>query len=280
MAWLKRLLGSEDEVAGPGAQEAGGVPGRAAVAPASTRQYGEQHVDGSNTGSFSANERLWIESSLIPVSADDGRPVADGLQGVRQQLPSWVASVLYSAGTNEALASELPPSIDVPVLYDAASRRIIAIDVDAACAELEPHRDAAVRYFKRTDSWLAPLRNAAALPGDAVAGVKGAAKEWTAAIADLSTAPGAGVCSWSPPEVEAMRRNATILAQRWQKKPKEREKARGRAQQALSLNAENVRAGSLSAADFDVLVMCEEVSTAITPEEAAAFRHSATPAAE
>jgi hypothetical protein len=247
------------------------------VAPASTRKHGETWDDGTDTGSFSANEPLWVETMLTPVSAEDGLPLPPAMQQLKLNLPNWVVSVLYSSGTNEPLAAELPPSVEVPVVYDAATRAIVQIDVDGAVRELEPYREVAVRYFERTDSWLAPLRSAAALPGDAVDAGKGAVKDWKAALgamADEARAPagGATAATWSPEEVEAMRRNAAILALRWQQKPKERDKARARALQALSLNAEGVRAGNLSAADFDVLVMREEVSTAITPEEAAAFR--------
>jgi len=259
------------------------IRGRAAVAPASTRKYGETFDDGTDTGSFSPNEPLWVETMLTPVSADDGQPLPTGMQQVKLNMPNWMVSVLYHAGTNEPLASELPASVDVPVLFDAATRSVVGVDVDAAGRELEPYREAAVRFFKRTDSWLAPLRNTGALPGDAVRAGKGALKDWKAALgamADEAKAPAgeATASSWAPSEVEAMRRNAAILALRWEKKPKEREKARARALQMLSLNAEAVRAGSLSAADFEVLVMREEVSTAITSEEAAAFRGEGGPA--
>jgi len=274
MKWTGKL---RDDGSEPAATASAGVSGRAAVAPASTRKHGATFDDGTNTGSFSPNEPLWVETMLTAVSAEDGLPLPTGMQQLKLNMPSWVVSVLYSAGTNEPLASELPPSVEVPVRYDAATRSIAGIDVDATARELEPYREAAVRYFQRTDSWLAPLRNTGALPGDAVKAGKGAVKDWKAAIgamADEAKVPAgeATASTWSPSEIEAMRRNAAILALRWQKKPKERDKARARALQALSLNLEGVRAGSLSAADFDVLVMREEVSTAITHEEAATFR--------
>lgn len=69
----------------------------------------------------------------------------------------------------------------------------------------------------------------------------------------------------------AGRRVLTTHRMVW-RKPKERDATRARALQALPLNTENVRAGAMSPNDFAVMVMREEVSTAITPEEAAGFR--------
>ena len=274
MKWSRK---QRDDGPGPTAPVPAGIRGRAAVAPASTRKHGETWDDNTKTGSFSANEQLWVETMLTPVSAEDGLPLPTGLQQVKLHLPNWVVSVLYSAGTNEPFAGELPPSVEVPVVYDAATRSIAGLDVDATVRELEPYREAAVQYFKRTDSWLAPLRNAGTLPGDAVEAGKGAVKDWKAALGAMkeeARAPAgqATASTWSPEEIEAMRRSAAILALRWQKKPKERDKARARALQALPLNLEGVRGGSMSVADFEVMVMREAVSTAITPEEAAAFR--------
>jgi len=253
------------------------------VAPASTRKAGESFDDGAtNTGSFSPDERLWVETMLTPTSAADGQPVPDSLQQLKLHLPSWVVSVLYSAGTNDPLAAALPASIEVPVRYDPTTRHVVGIVVDEICAELQQYRDAAVRQFQRTDSYLAPLRNTAALPGDALAAGKGLVDAWKSGLSDLAAqarAPSgaATACSWTDAEVEAMRRNAAILALRWQNKPKERDKARARALQALPMSADSVRTGSVSAADFEVTVMREEVSTAITPDEAAAFRRAAVP---
>ena len=154
MRWSRR---TRDDVPAPTAPAAGGVRGRASVAPASTRKHGETFDDGTDTGSFSANEPLWVETMLTPLSAEDGLPLPTGMQQLKLNLPNWVVSVLYSSGTNEPLASELPPSVDVPVVYDADPRAIVQVDVDATVRELEPYREAAVRFFKRTDSWLAPL---------------------------------------------------------------------------------------------------------------------------
>jgi hypothetical protein len=249
------------------------------VAPASTRQHSENFDDGTDIGSFSPDERLWVETVLTPMSADDGHRVPDTAQQLKLELPGWVVAVLYHAGTNGPLAAELPAAIDLPVRYDPSTREIIGVDVAATCAELEPCRSSAVRYFERTDSWLAPLRNIAATPRDARRAGASIFKDWKSALGDMAAERGAPSgaamkCSWTDAEIEAMRRNAAILAIRWQNKPKEREKARAHALQTLALNAEHVRTGSLSLADFEVMIMREEVATAITTEEAASFRGS------
>ena len=248
MKWLRKHRDDRSESAA--ASEAG-VRGRAAVAPASTRKRRDTWDDNTDTGSFSADEKLWVETMLTPVSAEDGLPVPAGLQQVKLNMPNWMVSVLYSAGTNEPLAAELPASVEVPVRYDPSTRAITAIDVAATAQELAPYREAAVNQFKRTDSWLAPFHVARSLPVDAG---KGAAQSWKDAVGAMASeakqpAGQATASTWSPEEVEAMRRNASILALRWQKKPKERDKARARALQALPLNLESVRAGSLSVAD-------------------------------
>lgn len=275
MGWLRKLVGAPEAeqraLAGPR------VRGRARVAPASTRQRGETFHDGANVGSFSEKERLWVDITLTPVSAEDGLAVPGGAQQVHVSLPGWVVTVLYQAGTNEPLARELPAAVELPVVYDAATRAVVEVDAEAAASELEPYRSAAVGHFKRTESWLAPLRNVAALPGDAVDAGRGVVRRAKDAIGEMrqETAPSAGASapsSWTTEEVEALRRNAAILAVRWEKRPKEREQARAAALQALPLQAEQVRAGSVSAADFDVMVMREEVSTAISPSEAAELR--------
>lgn len=289
VARWRRLFGSDDGSTGEssaagGATSAvvtGAVPGRAVVAPASTRQYGQTFDDGTNIGSFSPEEKRWVETTLALTSASDGERVPNAAQGLRLALPAWVVTILYAAGTNDTIAAELPPSIDVPVLYDPMSLEIVQVDVDAVCAELRPFRDVAVRHFRRTDSWLAPLRNAIALPGDAIGAGAGVIGAWKAAITDpanATTTPtdSASSCSWTDAEIESMRRNAAILAIRWQNRPKERDRARAAARKALPMHAQNVRNGSLAMADFEVILMREEVSTAITAEEAAAYRAATT----
>lgn len=188
--------------------------------------------------------------------------------------------VLYYSGSNERLAASLPATIDLPVTIDPTTRRIIGIDIDAAALELEPYRALAVEWYKRTDSFLAGPRNLASVPGDAVAAAKDAASAWISAthdaVADMANPDAAATrCSWSTDEIEAVRRNAVILAVRYQKKPKERQKAHYRAVQMLKMQLESLRAGAMSQADFDVMVMREEVSTAISADEARQFRRDA-----
>lgn len=278
MGWLKSVVqglsGGDSQPVVPR------VRGLAAVAPASTFLQGETFDDNTDTGGLSLDESHWIDTSLTVISAEDGLAIPGGLQKVRAKVPYWLMVVLRQSGTNEELAGQLPAAVVAPVLLDATTRTIVELDVQGLETELASYRAVVAPYFKKHDSYLAPFRNAAAAPGDALKAGKGMASAWKDALKDLAadakvpagTATGS---SWSAADVEAMRRNATILALRWQNKPKERDRARASALQALPLGAANVRAGSLSAADFDVLVMREEVSTAITGDEATAYRREA-----
>jgi hypothetical protein len=262
VGWLKRVIGGDD---GPGR-----VGGRATVAPASTRQHGDSDAS-SQAGGLSPDERLWVQATLYPTSVADGGAVVNEWQSVRASVPNWVMCVLYSAGTNEPLAAKLPASIEVPVTFDPTSRRIRSVDVEGAMRELDGLRAAVVEHLERADGRLV-------LPGDVASAASAAVSDWKDAVGDLVAGarnPQAVTSSWSPDEVEAMRRNAAILAVRFQLKPKEREKGRARALQALSLQLQNVATGAMTAGDFAVMVMREEVSTAITADEAAAFRRDA-----
>lgn len=275
MGWLKSVVqGLSGDTPLP---EVPRLRGLAAVAPASTFLQGETFDDNADTGALSLDESHWIDTSLTVISAEDGLAVPGGLQKVKAKVPYWLMVVLRQSGTNEELAGLLPAAVVAPVRLDAATRTIVEVDVQGLEAELASYRDVVAPYFKKNDSYLAPFRNAAAAPGDALKAGKGMASAWKDALKDLAadakvpagTATGA---SWSAADVEAMRRNAAILALRWQNKPKERDRARASALQALPLAVANVRAGALSAADLEVMVMREEVSTAITAEEAAAYR--------
>ena len=185
-------------------------------------------------------------------------------------MPNWLMWALYSAGTNDPLAARLPASIEVPVTFDPTTRRIRSVDVEATMREFDGLRPAVVEHLKGTDRWLAR-------PGDVASAASAAVSTWKDAVGDLVAGARnpAVTSSWSPDEVEAMRRNSAILAVRFQQKSKEREKARARALQALPLQLQNVDSGAMSAGDFEVMVMREEVSTAITADEAATFRRNA-----
>lgn len=276
MGWLRKLVGDDDG----GRPDGPRVGGTARVVPASTRERGADPADGTEWGSLSPNERAWVALQVTPLAADDGLPVPTEPQEAYVAVPRWVAIVLRQAGTNEPLGRSLPARLEVRVHYDAATRRVVGIDAEHTTAELEPHRPVAVEHFCETDSILAPLRNVASMPRDAIAAGRDLLSTWTDAASALNRDAGGGPGgppspSWSADEVESMRRNAVILAARFQQKPKEREQARAVALQSLSLNAANVAAGVLAPADFEAMVMAQEVSTAITAEEAATFRSAA-----
>jgi hypothetical protein len=262
MGWLKRAIGGDDR--------RDGVAGRATVAPASTRQHGDSDAS-SQAGHLSPDGRLSVQTTLFPTSVADGGVVVNEWQSIRASMPNWLMWALYSAGTNDPLAARLPASIEVPITFDPTTRRIRGLDVEATMRELDGLRPAAVEHLTGDGSWLS-------LPGDVTSAVSSTVSTWKDAVGDLvsgATNPQAATSSWSPDEVEAMRRNAAILAVRFQQRSKEREKARARALQALPLQLQNVATGAMSAGDFEVMVMREEVSTAITADEAAAFRRDA-----
>lgn len=72
-----------------------------------------------------------------------------------------------------------------------------------------------------------------------------------------------------------MRHQAIILAHRFELHPREREQARTFALQSLPMQADAAARGVLAREDFEAMVMRELVSTAITEDEAAAFRRAA-----
>lgn len=250
------------------------VAGRALVVPASTRRRLE------NESNLSADSRVRSTTHLVAVSAADGLPVDSGVRAVDAALPNWLRVVMDEAGANRPLSPRLPERLEVDVTIDAVARTIVTLDVDAAVREHAELRGIGVHDFERTDSVLAPLRNAVELPGAARRGVRRLFGAWRDAVsemvADVRTGTeGQARPSWTDAEIEQMRRQATVLAHRFELHPGEREQARTRALTALPMQAEAAASGALAREDFDAMVMRELVSTAITAEEAATFRRAA-----
>ena len=215
---------------------------------------------------------------LEAIGADDGGPVAPGSQRVTVRLPNWVRHVLYDAGSNEGEWADLPAELQVPVLLDAADRTIVAMDVDAAAAELEPYRDVGTRAFKENDAILAPVRQAVQLPGVALREAKGFVSTWSKVFRDRGG--GGEDRPLDPVELEQRRRTAAMLRVRLERKPKERQKIRSGVLANGPSMAASVRAGAYPSHDFDAWVMFQETSGVISAEEAAALRDAAAPARE
>lgn len=245
------------------------VPGRADVAPLGT------HVRMGNENNFSANGRLACDVHVKPVSAADGEPVDTSLQKVRADVPGWLVFVFRDAGSAEGDAAGLPAMIEVTVAIDVGSRRAVSIDVDQAVRECAPYREYGLDQWKHTESVLAPVRNASALPKRSWRALKSVPKEVREAFGSLRPDDGPPKPGWTPEQVVELRRTASTLALRYELHPDERERARAAALQALPLHAQTCAAGALHHDDMEALVMQAEVATTITAEEAAEFRRLA-----
>lgn len=250
------------------------VAGRAFVVPAGTRRRL------GNESNLSADSRARSTTRLVAISAADGLPVDTGVRTLHATLPNWLRVVMDEAGANRPLSPQLPDRLEVDVTIDAVERTIVALDVDAAVREHAALRAIGVEDFKRTDSVFADVRNVAELPGSARRGVRQLFGTWRDAVAEMvsdvrapSDAPPRR--SWTDAEVEQMRHQAIILAHRFELHPREREQARTFALQSLPMQADAAARGVLAREDFEAMVMRELVSTAITEDEAAAFRRAA-----
>jgi hypothetical protein len=248
------------------------VRGRARVVPTTAANVGDG-VDG-NMNNLTAKSAAKSSVRLEATVAEDGGPVAPGSQRVTVRLPNWLRHVLYDAGSNEGEWADLPAELDVPVLLDANDRTIVAMDVDAAAAELEPYRAVGTRAFKKHDAILAPVRSAMRLPGTAVREGKDFVSTWRKVIRNRG---GGDDGPLDPAELEQRRRTAVILRATLERKPKEREKIRSGVLENGPSMAASVRAGGYPPHDFDAWVMFQETSGVISAEEAAGFRAAAAP---
>ena len=235
------------------------VPGRALLAPASTRTAG--FVD-DNVNNLSANAAVRCKVGLEPLT-DAGR---GELQAVDARLPNWLRVVMHAIGTNHDIGPQLPASIDVPVFLEVGTGRIASMDVDATAAELARYRELGRREWLETEAVLAPVRGAVKLPGAAIRGARGLLSSWRGAFTDKPA---------GPEEIEQMRRTAEMQRHYWAKHPKERDKYRA---SVLGIRADMVqgtKAGVRAESDLEAWIMTHEVSEILTPEEAAALRRDA-----
>jgi hypothetical protein len=249
------------------------VRGLAMVAPVGT------HVRLGNENNMSANGTLDSEVHVKPLSAEDGLAVDTSLQKIRARVPGWLIHVFRDAGSAEALAAGLPERINVSVLVDVQSRRLVSIDIEQAIIDCEPYRHYGLEEWKHVDSVLAPVRNAIAAPKQVWRALKRAPQEVKEAFGSLRPDEEGSPPkpSWKPQEVVELRRTSEILALRYELHPKERETMRRVALESLPVHAQTTAAGRLHPDDFEALVMQAEVATTITPEEAAEFRRLGVP---
>lgn len=217
-----------------------------------------------NFNNFSAGSRAKTRLVLV---VDD----ATGQQDVHADVPNWLRIVLAYAGTNYGPQEELPAEIHIPVQIDG-NGRIVAVDVDQAAAELEPYREAATRWWKRTDAPLADVRNAVALPGEAVRGARDLLGSWRGALSGLRDGAPRPV---DPREAEQLHRTANTLKYVLQRDPKQYAKVRASALQAGPMMADSTKAGGHSTSDFESWLDFQLTSGAVTDGEVDEWRSRA-----
>lgn len=225
------------------------VAGRALVVP-----FQALIADG-NANNRSPDSRAKTRLLLELVSCEPGASLRPGAQKLTAAVPNWVRLVLYSAGSNDELSPELPAEVHVPVRV-ISDGTIVRVDVDRVAEDLAPHRDAAVRAFKREEAPLADIRGMASLAADAVRAVKGPA-------------------SAEPDEEEQRRRTANMLKHDLAGRPKRLQKVRASALQAGPMMVANVRSGSMSRDDFESWLRFQVTSGAIDEAEAQQWRTDA-----
>lgn len=175
---------------GNGADQASGgsVRGVAVVVPATTSNEtggdGLTSLGGGTThkNNLGADARSLTETWLTALSADDGQPVTSDAARLEVALPNWLRMVMYDAGSMQGQADRLPPRLEVPVLIDAATRKVVALDVEATIAELGAYREIGIEEWKLTDSPLAGVRQVAQRSGDAARELPGLLRGLRAAL--------------------------------------------------------------------------------------------------
>jgi len=251
------------------------VRGRAYVVPGSVSGGDDGLAEGGNVNNFRAKSRVRESVLVVPSVPGLSDTRAADHQRVKARMPNWLRIVLRYAGTSYGPWAELPAEVHLPVLIDPATGHVTAVDVDLACTELEPYREVATRFWKQTEALLAPVRTAVWLPGAAVRGVREFVADWKGAISDIGKSSVETDRPPKPEEAEQARRTARQLGHVLARQPEQHAKVRASALQAGPMMAEGVRAGSYPRHGFISWLEWQELSTAITPEEATAFRGQA-----
>jgi hypothetical protein len=254
--------------------------GRARIAPTGSKsQYG-------HANNFTADSRVRCDVNLTALSAADGQPVDPTLTKVEADLPNWLLRVFYSAGNTDELSESLPPFIEVNVAIGQQSRRCVAIDVEGAIAELQAYRDVGVDDWKHEGSALAPVRNVLGAPKQgwkALKGLKGGMKDLVADVKGLGASgppTGGSKPSYTPEQVEQIRRQAAILGLRYQQHPNEYAQGRNAALQAMPMYVQMLHSGAIHPNDFDVELMRHATSGALNQQEAEDYHRRAYPQTE
>lgn len=254
------------------------VRGRALVVPGTASGTGGDSWDDGNFSNLRANSRVKAQIKLRGISADDGAPVDTSVQHVACRLRNWLRMVLHDAGTNDGQWKRLPAELQVPVEFDADSRRIVALDDELAGRELAALRAVGVREWKLTESALADVRQAIALPGAVARGAPNLLREARKAgreLADDLRFDRMRDEPRPPHELEQLRRSASQLRHRLDANPREREKLRSQVLAHYPAMAQGVAAGSYPRHGFEEHLMMQEVSGVLSAAEVAALRRTA-----
>ncbi len=251
------------------------VPGRAYVVPGSISGGEDGLAEGGNVNNFRAKSRVRESVLLVPAVPGLSDSRATDHQRVKAKMPNWLRIVLRYAGTNYGPWDKLPDEVHLPVLIDPATGQITAVDVDLACTELEPYREVATRFWKQTEAVLAPVRTAVWLPGAAIRGAREFVADWKGAISDIGKSSVENDRPPKPKEAEQARRTARQLGHALARQPEQHAKVRASALEAGPMMADGVRGGVYPRYGFISWLEWQELSTAITPEEAAGYRERA-----
>jgi hypothetical protein len=254
------------------------VRGRAVVVPATTANdgTGDGALGLSGAGGTTHANNLGpdatsiSETYLMAVSAEDGGPVADGSVRIEAALPNWLRHVMFDAGSAQGAAAELPAQLEVPVRIDAATRRIVALDVDATATQLADYREIGIREWKHTDAPLAGMRQAAKIPGaiarEAPGLFRGLRKALRGAREDLRER--------ERPHQAQRDAGANVRAQ-LEANPAQRIQMRSSVLEHGTTMARTVAAGAADADGFEAWLAFNESATILTPDEAASMRRIA-----
>lgn len=256
------------------------VPGRGKVVPFSTGWNEGDGEYGGNVNNWSANSKAKTRVIVTGVSASDGGAIETGHNVTTQEMQNWLRFVCHFAGSNEEPSEKLPAELEVPVLVDRQTRKIVAIDVDAAAIELAAYREVGRREFLEREAVLAPVRNAIALPRVAARLAKRVIPEMKDLVKDIrsigDTNTGPVIEEEMPAkELEQLRRTSIGMGHMHQRDPKALARARNSALQAGPVMAATVAARRQTISSFEAWLMMQTLSHAITEEEAAEYRRAA-----
>ena len=126
--------------------------------------------------------------SMLTRGTDGVRPSGlPGPQVLKARVPNWVAELMWWAGKERLDGREMIPGpMDLPVWVDPATGAVIEVHEDSLVNELTPLREEAVWLWKRTESFLAPVRATVGTPGRLARLGGSLVKEWRSAIGEMA----------------------------------------------------------------------------------------------